>query len=740
MINYRIMKNMPEKPETAMKSQRQSRSTGEDGFADSLRPDDPIHSVLIAYRDNIFCDWAVSLKITTREVVDAALTEFELRERRGESTSLRQFFHGIGLRQENMELLFSIKAYMELQEQDKKFGNIAVRNGFVSREVVDSTLAIQRDRFARTRTSVKLSDILIANGDITEEQRDLVHLVQQRKDPSIYTAIRTVRKNAKEMEKKLDRVLDVMITGDKLTAQIILNYKAKETFTAANIKNWLFGKGVKYGVYTSMIETFLEEMTPGRKYQIAEGQPPVPGRDAALVYHFDLRQEEEDTPGKKGAAAATEEGKIAFVRKGDLLVERIPPEEGKPGITVFGQYCAPVSSRDQQIWSGKGVLSTDNLKFYAEHDGFPKLSGKTTLTVEPEFRHYGDLDAKSGNITLGVDVNVSGTIRSGVKIRCHNLLADAIEGAVIEATGDVTVKNAIRGAFIKAVGNVTAGKEIVDAEIRDHGNVTARSLSGVKLQAFGDVIVSKEIVDSQMMISGACTVKSGGLISRGKILGSMISAREGIRTVDIGMAGTPPNKLRVGMDFNMEECIAVLKEKMATAGETKGTLEKRRKAIGEKLTGVEAKMAGLEKIRKSVESEFSSCAERIEAAEKKGDKERLAMLEDLQYELETKSKASLEALETYEAFRSGANGELSELDEKIRDSDERIGKIAGRIKSCSERLGGKPVVEASGMVHKSTVIKGVHEGITLEKSIANVKIEELKIADSQWKMVAVART
>lgn len=731
---------MPETPENAMKTDRQIRNTGKESFADSLCPDDEIHSVLIAYRDNIFCDWAASLKITTREVVEEALMEFELRERHGESTSLREFFHRIGLRKENMELLFSVKAYMELQEQDKTFGNIAVRNGFVSREVVASTLAIQRDRFAKTRTSVKLSDILIANGDITEEQRNLVHLVQQRKDPSIYTVIRTVRKNAKEMEKKLDGLLDVMITGDKLTAQIILNYRAKETFTAANIKNWLFGKGVKYGVYDSMIETFLKEMTPGRRYPAAEGQPPVPGRDAAVVYHFDLPQEGGEAPGQKGSPAAAEEGMVAFVRKGDLLVERIPPEEGKPGITVFGQYCAPVTSRDQTIWSGKGVFSKDNLKFYAEHDGFPKLSGRTTLTVEPEFRHHGDLEAKSGNITLGVDVNVSGTIRSGVNIRCHNLLADAIEGAIIEATGDVTVKNGIHGAFIKAVGNVTAGKEIVDAEIRDHGNVTARSLKGVKLQAFGDVNVSKEIVESQMMISGACTVKSGGLISRGKILGSTISAREGIRTVDIGMAGTPPNKLRVGMDFNMEECIAVLKEKMAAADETRGTLEKRRKTIGEKLAGVEAKMAGLEKIRKSVASEFASCSRRIEDAEKKGDQERLAMLEELQHELETKSKASFEALDTYGAFRNGANGELSELDEKIRENDEKIVKIAGRIKSCSERLGGKPMVEVSGMVHESTVIKGVREGITLEKSLSNVKIEEIKIADSQWKMVAVART
>ena len=733
------MTNLSENPKTVTDSGPESRDAGKNDSAGSLSGDDRVDALLIGYRDNIFCNWAVSLKITTKKRVDAALEEFKLRELRGEATSLREFFHRIGLRKENMELLFSIKAYMELQKQDKKFGNIAVRNGFVSREVVDSTLALQRDRFARTRTSVKLGDMLVANGDLTEEQRDLVLIVQQRKDPSIHTVIRAVRKNAKEMDRKLDRVLDVMITGDKLSAQIILNYAVKETFTTANIKNWLFGKGVKYGVYNSMIEAFLKEMAPGKKYPVAEGQPAVPGRDASVVYHFDLPAEGGDAARNQGSAAGYEGGRIPFVNKGDLLAERVPPEDGKPGITVFGQYCSPPSSRDRQIWSGKGVVSRDSLKFHAEHDGFPKLSGNTTLTVEPEFRHYGDLDAAAGPIDLESDVNIAGVIRDGVKIRCHNLRAEEIEGAIIEATGDVEVKNGISGAVIKAVGNVKAGKEIIDSQIRDHGNVTARSLKGVKLQAYGDVNVAREIVESRLLISGACTVRSGGLISKGKILSSKISARKGIRTVDIGMPGTQANTLRVGIDFNVEERIASLKEKMAGASATKRELEKKRGEARERLAGVEARIAELRKVKEGVESESLSCETRIRSAREKADMERLAMLEDLQEELEAKSKASLEALETYDAFRKKAARALSELEGRIRDNDEKIGKILVRIRDCSEHLGGKPVVEGSGMIQASTVIIGVHGDITLEKGLANVKIEEMEISDSRWKMVAVTR-
>ncbi len=729
---------MTEKPQAAQKDESEDRNTGDNSPVEQDAGEDRVEKVVAGYRQNVFSSWAVTLKLCTPKQVEDALAEFEAKERRGEKTTLREFFHRIGLRKENMELLFSIKAYMELLEQDKKFGNIAVRNGFVSREVVDSTLALQRKQFAETRSSAKLGDMLVANGDMTEEQKSLVLIVQKRRDPSIYKVIRTVRKNEKDMEKKLDGLLDVMITGDKLTAHIILNYRVDAIFSTAHIKNWLFGKGIKYGVYNSMIDTFLKEMTPGKKYRVAEGQHPVPGKDAAMVYHFQVPDEEEGG-GKQGAGDSLEGGNIAFVKKGDLLAEKMPAEEGKPGITVFGQYCAPTSVKDVHIWSGKGVLSDDMLRFYAEEDGFPKLSGKTTLTVEPEFRLYGDLDRKAGSMDLGVNVNVSGTIKSGVRIRCHNLMAGAIEGAFIQATGDVIVKNTINGAHIKAVGNVVAGKEITDAEIRDHGNVTARALKGVRLHAFGDVNVTKEIVESELMISGSCTVKSGGLIPKGKILASKISAREGIRAVDIGMTGTPANELSVGMDFNMDERVASLKEKMAAASKVKREFDNRKQAITAKLSAVETKIEQLEKVRAGVESEFASCEERIEGAREKGDNEMLAVLEDLQCELETKSKASVEALQSYYSFRKKAKQELVEFGRQNRENDEKIGKIIGRIKGCSLRSGGKSVVDVSGMVYETTAVNGVHGGITIDKRLSNVKIEELEVGDSQWKMVAVKR-
>ncbi len=712
-----------------------------------------IRRTLGEYRANMFCVWAEKLDIASRQTIDDALAEFEERERAGTRTTLREFFHRIGIRKEQMGLLLSVKSYLEQLEKDKRFGNIAIKNGFVTREVVNTALTLQREEFRQHHASTRLGDMLVDNGDMTEEQRDLVLIVQSKKDPSVKSVVRTIRRNEREMEKKLNRLMDLTVSEDKLTAHIRLKFQTEEKFETAHIKNWLFAKEIRYGVYDTLIQEMLKERTPGKRYQVSEGQYPVPGRDAAVVYHF---ENDRKSPGEGGFEAgenphgevgeqgdplfSLEDGKIPHVSKGDLLAVKTPPEPGKPGINVFGKHLPPRSVEDIQIWTGKGVYSEDRLSFYADVDGFPKLSGNTTITVEPEYQIGGDVDGESGDIIFADDVNIEGTVKGGVRIRCRNLTAHEILDAHIEATGNVRVKTGIRGAEIRALGDVSAETGIENTVLKDHGNIKAQYLKEVTLAAFGDVTVSKEIVDSNLVISGTCTVRSGGLAGRGTIAGSSITARGGIRAAHIGTPGASPCELTIGIDVLMEERIETLKKKLTAAVAMKNRHEKELAALDREIATVDERIIHMEKVRESVTFEIDACRKRLDSAEKKDDRELSAHIENELFEFQAKSTASIEALESYylnrNEIRRGTDGIL----EKLEISRERIKSILGRIEDCSRNGDGKATVEVDGIIHEATTINGVHGGITLARRLSGVTIEEVRTPDSLWKMMATRKS
>ncbi len=694
-----------------------------------------IHDILREYRENVFCKWAVILEITTVEILEASLLEFGEMERAGKRTTLREFFNSVGIKKKQMGLLLAVKAYLEQLEKDKKFGNIAISNGFVSPEVVKSTLAIQMADFKKHKKSTKLGDMLVERGEMTEEQRDLVLVVQKRKDPGIENVVRTVRKNEAETEKKLDHLLSLSLSHDKLIAYIGTQAPIPPEIKETEINNWLFNKNIKFGIYNAKITEFLRENTPGKMYKIAESQYPVPGKDASVVYHFDtgfvrLNGSKSDDAGENPG----ERRKIPSVKVGDLLGEKIPREVGKPGINLHGKKIEPDPALDIHLWSGNGVYSPDRLRFYAEISGLPRLSRKNTITVEPEFQVVGDVDASTGNISFDNDVHITGTVRDGIRIRCNNLKAREILDAEIQATGNVDVIKMIRDAVISATFDSTLSAESPSEESHEYGNINAKSIKNTRITAFGNLRAEKEIVDSQIVLSGVCKVRSKGYTIEGRIVGSRVSAMYGINAVDIGSPGTSPSELNVGMDVNIQEKKKELSKELDITVKLRNQLTRNMEGYNDDLKETLEKISQMEQVLENSKQDQDTLKRSIADFTRRGDKERRAHAEEQLSEIDSKAAAAKDALGNYHDLKDRFKAKIAKLGDQIRRVTVDMERIDARSLENLQVREGVAVVEVTGTIWKDTVVNGIHSSITLDRNHRNVRIKEELVTPGKWEM------
>jgi len=149
-------------------------------------------------------------------------------------------------------------------------------------------------------------------------------------------------------------------------------------------------------------------------------------------------------------------------------------------------------------------------------------------------------------------VNVSGAIQDDFSVSCKNLTAREILKARIDVTGHVTV---------------TGG--IIESNIRAKGGVESIYITRSYIESEDDINVKNEIIES--------TIKTGGAVNvtKGNILSSKISAKKGIKALNIGSMVTVPNTLRVGINYALESKVNKINQMIETKIENIEEIRKR---------------------------------------------------------------------------------------------------------------------------------------------------------------------
>ncbi|MBU2700009.1 protein of unknown function (DUF342 family) [Sporomusaceae bacterium BoRhaA] len=317
----------------------------------------------------------------------------------------------------------------------------------------------------------------------------------------------------------------VKVDINRLEASIDLNILPDApTATVSQLLDELKAVGVVYGIDEQALET-LSKLRLATNFICARGVLACNGDNAYLKYYVD--------PDRQGRPDELEDGRVDFkeinsflcVEKEQILVEKISPTAGIPGMDVYGEPLPALPGKDKRLPAGKNVIVVDDRRLYAAIDGHLHIFLDKRINVIPVIVIDGDVDYNTGNIDFKGSVIVRGTVQPNF---------------CVKAGGNVEVSGAICGGTVEA-NSIIVRQGMNRGIIKARERLVINFIENATVYADEDVIVSDVIMNSQVF-AGSRVIIEG---RRGLVLGGRISAGELIRSVTVG------NKLGVATELEV---------------------------------------------------------------------------------------------------------------------------------------------------------------------------------------------
>ena len=665
---------------------------------------------------------AVKYKFVNDKQLQQALSIQEEGNRAGRKLLLGEVLvvHGM-ISRVQLDFLISVQKMLEVRRLDGKFGTIAVRNEFTTHDEIDRALQEQKKLFKEKKIIRLIGDILVESQVLSENQRDAILKTQKRFEKIIPAEQKTPDvPDGKEQTQTLAE-FNLAVSQDKLNAFISVNGKGSGTIPVDAIKNFLQIKGIEYGIIDdAQIAEYLKNLDSKKEpLKIAEGRPPESGKDADIKYCFETDPLKVGAIKKGGAIDFKDRGDIPHVKEGDVLVEKIPVAEGRPGKDVYGNTIPPKKSYDTKLKNGKGTkISDDRFKIIAKIEGIPEISAMGKVYVSPQLKISGDIGLKTGHVDFEGKIEVSQGIQNGFRVTGNSLTAKEILKAEIDMTGDIVVYGGIMGATIKTGGNIRA------MYVRDS-----------RIEAYGDVVIEKEVIDSKVDTSGAC------IVNRGPILSSTVAAKKGITAVTIGSDISKPCKLMVGVDERIKNEIDMIKETRVLKIDALKQLRSRLEEIKDEPKKIEKQIAEMAQVQDKLMVRKRNIQKQIKNFEESGDKSRLKDAETELNLLDTEIKKGEENLDNLFNKQDQITEEIPDIREKITDATAKIKEMKKKISEISEwsaRERGIPEIRVKDIIYSDTAISGFYTSLKLNEDYKRVLIKEdiIQCVDDRSKLNA----
>ncbi len=196
-------------------------------------------------------------------------------------------------------------------------------------------------------------------------------------------------------------------------------------------------------------------------FLIAEGIPPVHGKDGYVIDHFPRKKSRELSVNESGHVNYAELNIINNADIGDVICQIVEPVAGVHGRTVFDKEIPAKDGKKAAVPKGRNTeLSEDGSTLTAAKPGHVEFDGRN-FQVKPVMDIGRNVDYSTGNINFLGDIHVHGDVCSGFTVRAMgNITVDGVvEASTIEAGGDLVVVKGVKGnnqAVIKACGSIYA--------------------------------------------------------------------------------------------------------------------------------------------------------------------------------------------------------------------------------------------------------------------------------------------
>lgn len=368
---------------------------------------------------------------------------------------------------------------------------------------------------------------------------------------------------------KLRPEIEVILAKDEMTCKVRVNYSLehicenqKEVVT--DILMTLNKEGIKDGVISEVING---EIPSFEEFIVAKGLFPINGEDAKLKY-FELSERKPQLR-KDGSTNYYDLNLIDVVYRGDWLGEKIPPTDGKDGITVTGKKLVAKRGRDKLLrYDTKTVSAHEEDGKYvlkALVDGAVVFkNGK--IGVENHLIIGGDVDYSIGNIDFDGFVTIHGTVKDGFSVTAkHDIsilsnMGIGSTGKISSTQGSIFIKGGVNGKFT--------------TEIEAKKNVYIKYCNETKITAGGKIDIGYYSIDSDLKAEKIIVDKRIG-----RLIGGDIRAESKIITGAIGNKFERKTNVsidgfdRVSVKKEFEEILKKYKSLIIDAEDLKADLE-----------------------------------------------------------------------------------------------------------------------------------------------------------------------
>ena len=312
------------------------------------------------------------------------------------------------------------------------------------------------------------------------------------------------------------------VARDSLTATLLLQRSGPNTVPPLkqDLMDELSKEKVTFGINEILLDDLCANPVYNREFTIAQGHPPVVGRDGALNYlvetHRILRPKilEDDT------ADYRDLGFLQNVAVDQPLCEIRYAEKGKDGMDVHGKVLDGKYGRNPMNPSGTGTrFNADKTMLLAAVDGnvdvkHGKININEVLTVS------GGVDFSTGSLEFPGDIIVYGDVLSGFVIKSGGsiVIRGIVEGAHLDAQSDIVISegvNGMRRGTISAGGNVKC-RHIQSCYVNTVGNVYADTIMYCVIECSGNLELAGKravLIGGRNSITGRLYAKTIGTSS-----------------------------------------------------------------------------------------------------------------------------------------------------------------------------------------------------------------------------------
>ena len=374
------------------------------------------------------------------------------------------------------------------------------------------------------------------------EEADVLNEIRHKKIRNFNAAIisetvkkamgKPVRIADKQIEEKVDAVVEVITSPDKMKAYIKI--KAPEgggkPAGLQEIAWQLKQAGIIYGINEQTVHALVQNPIYDQNILIAEGMSPINGKNGEITFLVDIHKDRKPIIMEDGSVNYRDLDYIESVHKGQKLCEFSEPTKGIDGRNVVGTLLRAIDGKPAKMIRGRNVYpGKDDLSLFSEIDGqVMYIDGK--MSVFATYEVPADVDNSTGNINFIGNVSIRGNVLAGfvVDVGGNVEVSGVVEGATIKAGGNIILRRGMTG---NAKGMLIAGGDIVAKYIE---NSTVEAGNDVKAEA---IMHSDIKCGNRLELGGRKGLLVGGVARVGreiqaKVIGSVMAT---ITTIEVGI-------------------------------------------------------------------------------------------------------------------------------------------------------------------------------------------------------------